>query len=89
MEWTDLPEIPEKCPVLGIPLGGVTSRGGSDNSPSVDRIIPENGYIRGNVRIISKRANVLKNNGTLDELVLVGIDAAQLRAERLGLPPLI
>lgn len=58
--------IPEICPVLGIELiagGGA----GSDNTPSLDRIIPEKGYVKGNVRIISMRANRIKDNGTAEE----------------------
>lgn len=55
----------EVCPVLGIPL----SVGGSlETSPSLDRIIPARGYTRGNMAIISGRANRLKSDGTLDEL---------------------
>ena len=55
--------IPDFCPILGIPLkrGDRTEH---DSAPSLDRIIPENGYILGNVNVISYRANRLKNNGT-------------------------
>lgn len=49
--------IPAVCPVLGTPM----------DTPSLDRHIPELGYIRGNIVVMSNRANVLKNNGTLDE----------------------
>jgi hypothetical protein len=34
----------------------------------VDRIVPRRGYVRGNVAVISMRANRLKSNMTLDEL---------------------
>jgi hypothetical protein len=45
------------------------SRGrATDNSPTLDRIIPSLGYVRGNVKVISMRANVLKHNASLDEL---------------------
>lgn len=58
--------IPDICPVLGIPLfKGEGSR--TDNSPSLDRIDNTKGYIKGNVCVISFRANALKNNGTLLE----------------------
>lgn len=61
--------IPSHCPVLGIPLfrnvGGSKPTG---NSPSVDRIIPEKGYTKDNIQIISQRANVMKNDATPDEL---------------------
>lgn len=57
--------MPEVCPVLGVRLAAVGSS--SDWSPSLDRFDPTKGYIPGNVRIISKRANTLKNNGTAEE----------------------
>jgi len=59
--------IPEICPVLGIPLQKGTGNH-SANSPSIDRIIPFLGYIKGNVIIVSYKANTMKSNGTLDEL---------------------
>jgi hypothetical protein len=58
LEIADLPAVkPTHCPVLGIELDVV----------SLDRIVPELGYVPGNVCLISSRANTLKNNGTLDE----------------------
>lgn len=60
-------EIPEFCPVLGIPLfhgDGVSC----DNSPTVDRIVPEVGYVPGNIIIISNRANRVKSNASWLEL---------------------
>jgi hypothetical protein len=62
--------IPEKCPVLGIPLSFGNSqkkKAPEWNSPSIDRLIPELGYVPGNIAIISHRANLLKNAGTLEE----------------------
>jgi hypothetical protein len=68
--------IPEVCPVLGIPLlrGDSTS---TFNSPSLDRIVPALGYVRGNIAVISKRANSIKNDANADELrkVAAWIDA--------------
>ena len=43
----------------------------TDNSPSIDRLIPELGYIKGNVNVISLRANIIKNNATKDELIKI------------------
>lgn len=66
--------IPEVCPVLGIPLffaESGTYKGKNPNSPSVDRIDSNLGYIKGNIQIISWRANHLKNNATLAELQAV------------------
>ena len=58
--------IPEFCPVLGIPLErGIKKL--CDSSPSIDRIDSSRGYVRGNVAIISLRANMIKNCGTAEE----------------------
>lgn len=63
-------QIPEICPVLGIPL--VVKQGGRQNgTPTVDRIKPELGYIQGNITVISWRANRLKNDATLEEMQAV------------------
>jgi hypothetical protein len=60
--------MPEFCPVLGIKLEpNVGGKKSSDNSPSLDRVIPSLGYVKGNVCIISNRANMIKNCGTLEE----------------------
>lgn len=42
-----------------------------DRTQSVDRIIPELGYVRGNVAIICWRCNNLKRDATADELQAV------------------
>jgi hypothetical protein len=59
--------IPAKCPVLGYELK-ISDGKQSPNSPSIDRIIPSYGYVKGNIRIISCRANDIRGNATLDEL---------------------
>lgn len=60
-------QIPEFCPVLGLKLA-VSISGKSDSSPSLDRIIPALGYARGNVLVISWRANQIKSDATPLEL---------------------
>ena len=59
--------IPEFCPVLGIPLK-VGDRKSHDNAPSLDRKIPNLGYTKDNVVVISYRANRIKNDATPEEL---------------------
>lgn len=59
-------EIPEFCPVLGIRLNWNDDNKAS--TPSVDRFIPSEGYVKGNISIISMRANSLKSDGTVEEI---------------------
>jgi len=59
--------IPEYCPVLGIKLEPGSKKYHAA-SPSLDRIVPEKGYVKGNVAVISFRANRLKGDGTIEEL---------------------
>lgn len=68
-------EIPEVCPVLGIRLElKVPSRGERGNwlthfnSPSIDKIIPDLGYVKDNVWIIGYRANSLKRDASFEEI---------------------
>ena len=59
--------IPECCPILGIKLfSGINIA--CDNSPTIDRIKPELGYVKGNIQVLSYRANMLKSNATIEEL---------------------
>lgn len=60
--------IPKYCPILEIELlpGGVGKQ--TFNSPSLDRIDSTKGYIKGNVRVISLRANMMKTDANLQEI---------------------
>lgn len=61
--------IPEKCPLLGIPLMvAVGKRAPMPNSPTLDRKIPALGYIKGNIQVISFKANVMKSDASLAEM---------------------
>lgn len=57
--------IPTHCPVFGVKLDPVGS--GTLYSPSIDRIDCTKGYIKGNIRVISFRANTLLSDGKLEE----------------------
>lgn len=59
--------IPVFCPVLGLRLRFDGARNVGDDGATLDRLIPELGYVRGNVAVISHKANRLKNNGTAEE----------------------
>lgn len=61
--------FPEFCPILGIKLSHAHgSYANKDNSPSIDRKIPELGYTKENTWIISNKANTMKNNASPEEL---------------------
>lgn len=79
----DVPGIPVCCPLLGVPL---VPRSGN-YSPSLDRLDPAGGYTPGNVWVISRRANLIKNDATPAELmqiatVLAGMETAPHVQER-------
>lgn len=57
------------CPVLGIPLFFSDTGQPTDNTPSVDKIIPDKGYVKGNIIVVSMRANVLKRDATVNEMI--------------------
>ena len=72
--------IPEFCPVLGLRLvSHIGRRGPLDDTPSLDRIRPEGGYVRGNIWVISSRANRMKNDATLGELELLVLALKKLQ----------
>lgn len=59
--------VPDLCPVLGIKLERAVGKA-KPNSPSLDRMIPELGYVKGNIMVISHKANTIKNNSTIEEV---------------------
>lgn len=70
------------CPVLGLELSySLRQEGGGKrpNAASFDRIDSSRGYTVDNVRIISARANTLRNDSTIEELKLLIDDAIRLQ----------
>jgi len=62
--------IPEKCPILDINMNVNSGRSGAyRNSPSLDRIDNDKGYIKGNVWVISQLANAMKSNASKRDLI--------------------
>ena len=62
------------CPALGMELFYGAGKGelrGLDNA-SLDRILPDLGYVRGNVQIISFQANVLKGRLNPRQMIFFG-----------------
>jgi hypothetical protein len=61
----------DECPIFKTPFEWGRSGLGYGkpklNGPQLDRIIPDLGYVEGNVAFISRRANRIKDNGTMQE----------------------
>ena len=60
--------IPEICPILGLPIKKAID-GNRDLSPSLDRIDNTKGYIKGNIQVISFKANNMKCTANDEELI--------------------
>lgn len=66
LEVSDI-KIPELCPVFRIPLVcGVKKQ--TINSPTLDRLDNNKGYVKNNVWVISHKANSLKRGASVEEL---------------------
>lgn len=76
-------EIPSHCPVLGIPIYASGHRGNCANSPSIDRIVPSLGYVKGNVIVVSIQANRIKSNAAPHEILKVANFYVQLLNKKL------
>lgn len=64
-------KVPDVCPVLGIPMIPGAVWGERNNAPSLDRVDNSEGYVLGNVEVISLRANTIKGDATIEELEAV------------------
>jgi len=88
LKESDLPPIPEFCPIFGIKLTYEVGKGRSPSSLSLDRINSSKGYVPGNIRFVSDRANRLKGDATDKELFYLGKDAStRLSGLRVSLSP--
>lgn len=58
--------IPKKCPLLDIDIFRTEGKL-TNNSPSLDCFDPTKGYVKGNVWVISQKANAIKRNLTLEQ----------------------
>lgn len=61
--------IPIKCPYLNISLTNIADGGRQDTNISLDRIDNSKGYIPGNIQVISSKANYMKRNASIKELI--------------------
>lgn len=62
--------VPAHCPILGLPLKHYHGEGpgGRPDSASLDRLVPELGYVAGNVQVISHLANTMKATASIEHL---------------------
>ena len=68
LKFTDF-ELPKYCPILGIEIEyGADHDGNSPQHATLDRIDNSKGYIPGNVMIISRLANAMKNEASFQQL---------------------
>ncbi len=70
------------CPIFKTPLKRNSTKGPSSTSPSLDKIVPRLGYVRGNIAIMSHLANRMKNDVTDPEIFRK--IAAWLRQQKAG-----
>lgn len=64
--------IPRTCPVLGCVLKHGKNKRPIDQSPTLDRIRPSRGYVKGNVVVISLLANRIKSTANWRQILSVG-----------------
>jgi len=71
------------CPALGIQMKvGGDFKNSMIRAPSLDRLIPELGYVKGNIAVVSTRANTLKRDATPEELMKVAKFYAKVFEEK-------
>lgn len=73
--------IPKICPLLKIPL--IIGKGTlCDNSPTIDRLIQERGYIKENIVVVSYKANRMKSNSSFEEFERLYRNWSKIRSKK-------
>jgi len=72
--------IPTHCPYLEIELTHSLGKGQLETNSSLDRIDSTKGYIKGNVQVISRLANTMKNNASAEQLLTFSKNCVRLHS---------
>ena len=78
-------KIPDICPVFKVPFDQQKMAGRyfyQSMAPSIDRIDSSKGYTKDNIIIVSCRANSIKSDATVDELIAITRFYVALRKRR-------
>lgn len=73
----DVPKIPRRCPVFGMVMTFEGSHQDKENTPTMDRIDNARGYVRGNITVVSWKANRIKSQLTVEEIIDLAAHYAQ------------
>jgi hypothetical protein len=73
--------IPKFCQYLNLELTAKKGIGRADSQMSLDRIDPDKGYVKGNVSVISYKANRMKNDASINELLIFAKNIIKLYGE--------
>ena len=72
-----------KCPISKEKMiWGIHGKNNIFNSPSVDRIDPDKGYVKGNVRWVTFLCNTLKSNRNKEIIKKIYKDIVKLEREK-------
>lgn len=77
LELSDI-VIPEYCPYLNIKLTTDPKDNKEPNYYTGDRIDSSKGYVKGNLQVISLKANIMKNKSTEDQLLKFAVNGLNI-----------
>jgi hypothetical protein len=75
--------IPNKCPYLDIELSTNYNDHDKPNYYSIDRIDSSKGYVKGNIQVISRLANTMKNGATIEQLKVFSENVLKLHSQKI------